>query len=236
MTSPGPSGLTQQTAARTETPSDLRSGVVSAVTKQGVEVTVANGTVTAAHLSSYAPAVGDPVALERVNDTWLVMGRPIGPGTQTDLLSPSPMMGNVLGGSITIGADATLVSSTGATQDVPRVGVSFYHPPGHVVEVRVPFIWFSTVSTDWIIANLVETVSGVKFAEVLEPEVTGSSFVRDSLLIGYLPASFGGVARRVKMTMARFSGTGTTSVLHVANRPTCLLALDMGDTSLIVPT
>lgn len=233
MTSPGPSGLTRQTAARTDSPSDLRSGVISAVTNQGVEVDVASGTITAAHLSSYAPAVGDPVALERVNDMWLVLGRPIGPGTETTLFTPGPMMGNILDGMITTGTDATLATSTGTTQDVARLTVSFYHPPGHVVEVRVNLSWYGTTSSDWIIADLVETGSGVKFGEMLEPEVSGSSLVRDSELVGYLSPSFGGVARHVKVTMSRFTGAGTVNILHVSTRPTCMVARDIGDSSMI---
>lgn len=87
MTSPlrpslrGPSALVEQTAGLTASPTDVRTGVVSAVNGDAISVTVAGGTVVASHLASYTATVGHRVLLLKTQDSWVVLGRILGPGT-----------------------------------------------------------------------------------------------------------------------------------------------------------
>jgi len=229
MTSPrGPSGLTQQTAAKTDNPSDLRTGVVSAVTSRGIEVQVAGGVIAAAHLDSYGPAVGDSVALMKAQDSWLALGRVVGSGTPTDYTSGGSAAGPTVLDAFYTGGSSTLASSTGATVTVPKFSLTFYHPKNHVVALMWHFGWQSTVTTDWILINMVETVSGLTVGFLDEPIV--STFNRGTDGLGLLGTQFGGAKRNVVMTMSRLAGTGTTSVTE-GTPPGYMIALDVGDGS-----
>lgn len=236
MTTPtGPSSLTRGTAERTDTPSDLRTGVVSEVSARGITVQVASAPVNAAHLDSYAPAIGDTVALMKTQDTWLCMGRIVGSGTSTNFLAPGSGVGpSVLAGMRTLGT-STLASSTGSAVPVPKYTLTYYHPPGHSVLIMVYFTWICTASADWIIADLTETTTATPVGEFVEPQVTGN-FGRADLWTGLVKETLGGTKRTVSMTMSRLTGTGTVSVNQNESRPGYMLALDLGDKSVIIPT
>jgi hypothetical protein len=74
----GPSALVAATAQKTDLPSDLRVGTVTAFTTTSVTVAVAGGSVTASRLADYVPTVGDVVALLVFADTWLVLNVLVG--------------------------------------------------------------------------------------------------------------------------------------------------------------
>lgn len=77
----GPSALVAETAGRTDSPAEVRTGVVSSVSGDTVNVSVAGGIVVASHLASYTPTVDHRVLLLKVQDSWVVLGRILGPGT-----------------------------------------------------------------------------------------------------------------------------------------------------------
>ena len=132
----GPNPLTQATAQGLDGPTEIRTGTVTAVTARGITVAVAEGTVPAAHLDSYAPAVGDPVAMAAFRDSWLALGRPVGTGTATDLVTPGSGAGpTVLGGMVLSGTNATMASSTGSFVTVPRYRCTYHHPANHQVMI-----------------------------------------------------------------------------------------------------
>lgn len=228
MTSPGPLGLTRQTAERTDGPTDLRTGVVSAVTARGIAVAIAGGSVSAAHLDSYAPAVGDTVALVKTQDSWLAMGRVVGSGTPTDYSTPGSAAGpSLLDGILTVGT-STLASSTGSSVTVPKYSLTYYHPPNHQVLVLAFFGWSGTVANDWILVDLVETTTGLGVTEWTEQNPS-ATFGRDATISGVAKQSLGGAKRTIAMTMSRLSGTGTMSIAQNDARPGYMIALDMGD-------
>lgn len=228
MTSPGPTGLTRQTADKTDSPSDLRTGTVTAVTARGIMVAVAGGEINAAHLDSYAPAVGDSVALMKTQDSWLAMGRIVGSGTPTDYTVPGSAAGlSLLDGMRTLGT-STLASSTGSSVTVPKYSLTFYHPPNHQVLIVAFFGWLGTVANDWLIVDLVETTTSTGITEWTEQNPS-SSFGRDATITGVAKESLGGAKRTIAMTMARLSGSGTMSVTQNDSRPGYMIALDAGD-------
>lgn len=233
--SAGPGKLAQQTAEKTDGQSDLRTGIVTAVTARGITVAVAGGAVTASHGASYAPAVGDTVALMKTLDSWIALDRIVGPGTPSDYTAPGSGMGPTVLAAMHTTGSTTLASSTGLTVPVPKYTLTYYHPPGHSVLFLVFFTWISTVSADWIIADLTETTTASAVGEFLQPQVN-ASFGRADLWSGLASEALGGAKRTVSMTMARLTGTGTTSVNQTNARPGYMIALDLGDKSVIIPT
>jgi hypothetical protein len=210
--------------------SDIRTGVITAVTSRGVTVAVSAGTVDAAHLGSYAPAVGDTVALAKTQDAWLVMGRLVGSGTVSDYTAPGSSAGpSVLDAMRTVGTGA-MVSSTGSASVVPKYTLTYYHPPNHQVLILAYFSWGGTVSGDWIIIDFTETTTGSAVGEFTEP-LTNASFGRASTVSCVARESLGGAKRSVSMTMNRLTGTGTMTVSQFDVRPGYMIALDMGDAS-----
>src|ERR1041384_3661417 len=78
-------------------------GTVVAVTSRGIDVSVGTGLVpNIAHLQGYNPAVGDPVGMLRFEDSWVVLGRPVGPGTATDNVTPGSGLGTTLLGGVVL--------------------------------------------------------------------------------------------------------------------------------------
>lgn len=215
--------------------SDARTGVVTAVTARGITVAVASGTATAAHLDSYAPAVGDSVALVKTQDSWLCLGRVVGSGTATDFRSPGSGIGPSILAAMHTTANSTLASSTGAAVVVPKYALTFYHPPGHSVLILAYFNWISSVNADWIVCDLTETTSGSAVGEFVQPQVT-ASFGRSDLMTGLMTETLGGAKRTVTLTLNRLTGTGTTSINQNVNRPGYMIALDLGDKSVVIPT
>lgn len=77
----GPSPLVEATAGRTEGPTELRVGIVSAVLTNELRVDVAGGVVSASYLAGYTPVLAHRVLLLKTQDSWIVLDRIIGPGT-----------------------------------------------------------------------------------------------------------------------------------------------------------
>jgi hypothetical protein len=229
----GPRGLTAQTASRTDAPTDLRTGVVAAVSTAGIDVTVDGGTVAAAaHLGSYAPAVGDPVVLQRFQDSWVVLGRPIGPGTATDKATPGPAVGPVLLDAMALTKSGSiLATSTGAAVTVPRYGVTVYHPPGHWVRLDISYTYFSTVVDDVLQVQVFEFISS-QIIDLFDYHVlSGSSwFVSVTCLV---PPTFGGVKRNYGLRVLRTGGSGNARLEDHSVRRGHMEAYDLGDQSIV---
>lgn len=231
--------MASKTADKTSGPTDIRTGYVVAVTARGIDVEVAGGLVPGvAHLDSYNPGVGDPVVLVRFQDAWVAMGRPVGPGTATDAATPGSAAGTtLLAGMALSGTGATMASSTGAVVVVPRYGVTFYHPPNHWVMLMVGFTWYSSTVNDWLSV----TIANASFGSVA---VGGSDFIQagnnffahfESMAI-VIPPSFGAAGSSYFMQLRRENGAGTSRIDDVAARRGYMLALDMGDGSVIATT
>lgn len=220
--------LTQALAARTDSPSDIRQGVVSAVTSRGVDVALAGGLIkSAGHLTSYNPAVGDTVTMISYADSWVVLGRVLGPGTATDLASPGTGIGpSILDGCVTSGTGGDIVTSTGSLVSVPRLSLSYYHPPAHWVMLLFSYCWYSSVSADVMTTRLVEASSGFTYA-VDNTQVSGGigNFATHAIMADQ---SLGGAARNWSLTFQRILGTGTARLYDPNNRRTSLFAIDMG--------
>jgi hypothetical protein len=224
--------LAEQTAQRTEAPTDLRMGTVTAVTAYGIEVNVGGGAVTASHLDSYAPSVGHTVVLQRVLDAWVCLGRPVGSGTdQLGGMAGSGMGATVLGGA-TFSGGATLASSTGAEVAIPGMSMSFFHPTGHAVLLMAGFWWQSSNAADWIITRWRvnhPSGAGILVGEWSEP-VVSTSFGRWGQHWVVVPPTFAGPNRTYYLNMLRITGAGTTTVTRTF---TYCAAIDLGDSSLI---
>lgn len=215
--------------------SDVRTGTVTAVTARGISVSVSGGSIDAAHLDSYAPAIGDTVALTKTQDSWLCFGRIVGSGTATDSRSPGTGVGpSILAAMHTIGS-STLASASGSPVTVPRYTLTYYHPVGHSVLILAFFTWISTANGDWIIVDIGESVSGRGVGEFVQPQVS-ASFGRADMMTGLVPEDLGGAKRTVFMSMNRLTGTGVASINCTTARPGYMIALDLGDQSVIVPT
>lgn len=236
MTAPvGPRRLTQGTAERTEAPSDGRTGTVTAVTSRGIDVNVAGGSVEGiAHLSSYNPAVGDTVYLTRYQDSWIVQGRPVGPGTATDNASPGTGIGSTLLDGMALtksGAVLATSATTGLAVPVPRYGVTFYHPLNHWVRIDVTYTYFSTVNGDVVQVQLVELATGIVTDQVEYPQNSGASwYVTNTFLV---PPSFGGFRRSYGLRVVRAGGSGSCRLEDHATRRGLMLAYDAGDGAII---
>ena len=231
----GPRGLTQATADALDGLAEVRAGTVSAVTSRGIDVQVAEGLIaSAAHLDSYNPAVGDPVVCAVYRDSWTVLGRPVGPGTATDLATVGSGVGlTVLGGKVLSGGGATMASSTGSVVVVPRYGVSYHHPPGHWVLLLCGISWYSSVTNDWMSVALVNTQSGAAVGSVELVQAGSNAFGHFETWSGMVPPAYGGVRRDIHMTLQRISGTGASRIDDVAARRGYLVAVDLGDQSVV---
>lgn len=238
MSSPGPGGLTTELASRTQSPSDLRSGTVVGVSARGIDVSV-GGTVVpgAAHLPGYNPAVGDPVAMLKYDDVWLVLGRPVGPGTPTDNTGAGGAVGpSVLDAMALSGGGSTLATSSGSTVIVPRYGVGFFHPTNHWVLLLVGVSWYSSVANDMVKLQVLNAVTGAVVGET-ELIMAGTVFFgRFEVWAAMVPPAQGGQGASYYMTILREGGTGASRVDDVAARRGFMVALDMGDTSVVRTT
>lgn len=231
----GPRGITSQTADRTEDPTDIRMGTVLAVTSRGVSVDVAGGLVAdASHLNSYNPAVGDYVVLVRFRDAWVVQGRVVGPGTPTDLATAGSGVGTtLLTGCALTGSGATLASSTGSLVTVPRYRCTYYHPPGHQVLILGGASWYSSVLNDTMWIMLYDAVTGVQMNLIDLTQAGTIAFGHFETFGAMMPPSMGGRKVDLYMAIQRAGGTGTSRVDDAAGRRGYMVALDMGDSSVV---
>lgn len=235
MTAPvGARRLTSQTAAGIEAPSDMRMGTVSSVSARGIDVTVAEGLISgAAHLPGYNPAVGDPVAMVRFQDAWLVLGRPVGPGTATDYASAGLALGMpILDGCVLSGTGNDMATSTGAETAVPRYGVTYFHPPNHWVMILMTYSWYSSVASDVLTVRVKEAAAGTQASvDHIQPGVGGiGQFSTFALMT---PPTLGGAKRSYSLTVQRFSGSGTVRVFDPSTRRGSMIAYDIGDAGTI---
>jgi hypothetical protein len=221
--------------AANDRPSDIRTGEVSAVTSRGINVQVGTGLVEdAAHLTSYNPAVGDTVAMMLYNDSWIVLGRLLGPGTPTDYTAPGTGLGGtLLDGMVLTMSGAILATSatTGLAVTVPRSGVSVFHPTNHWIKIEVTYTYFSTVNGDIVETRLIETTSNTEVARVQYNQLAGSSwFVTTTFVV---PPTFGGRKRTYGLQVVRGAGSGNCRLEDHSTRRGSMFAWDLGDTSMI---
>lgn len=230
----GPRKLTTETAARTTAPTEMRMGTVSAVTARGVTVGVAEGFVPASCLDSYAPAVGDAVLMSRFQDTWTVLGRPVGTGTATDFATPGIAAGTtMLGGTALTASGVIMASSTGSLVPVPRYRCTYFHPPGHFVLVMIGLSWYCSVAGDTMEVSLWDAAVAVQAGSMVFQQSDNNFFSRFEASGQMLPPSFGGRKVDLYLQVQRLNGTGTSRVDDAAIRRGYMVALDMGDQSVI---
>lgn len=229
----GPLGLTRETARRTDAPSDIATGTVSAVSSRGIDVQRGSGLISgAAHLQSYTPAVGDTVTMIRYQDSWVALGRSVGPGTATDNASPGTGLGfTMLDGMVLTQAGGAMATSTGSLVTVPRYGLTFFHPPGHWVLLLVSYTWFCTVGNDILQVSVYESLSGTTFWRAEHVQVTGASRFETYAVMA--PPTFGGQQRSYGLKIQRVSGSGTNQIEDHTNRRGGFFAYDLGDQTII---
>ena len=224
--------LTQKLAEATGAPSDIRVGTVAAVTSRGIDVALADGLIRdAGHLTSYNPAVGDPVTMISYANSWVVLGRVLGPGTPTDNASPGLGLGlTILDGCVLSGTGNDMALSTGSLVAVPRYGVSFFHPPTHWVMLLFSFSWYSTVAGDVVQVRLVE--AGGTAYSVDNQQVVGGigNFATMAFMVD---PTLGAAARSWSATVQRIGGSGTSRVYDPTARRGSLVAYDLGASSII---
>lgn len=211
----------------------MRTGKVYAVDGLTVSCLVNGGVVDAGYLSSYAPAVGDTVAISRQDSAWLILGSINGSGGGSGSSGGGSVAGALLAAKVTNG-NTTLASTAGAAVLVTKYSVTFAQASGHTVMVRARFSWGSTADNNWILVNLRAgtLVSSPTVGEFVLP-ATSLSFGRVDMVEGILPAStYGGGTRTVVMTVSRLFGSGTINVVEATARPGYIAAYDMGTSSI----
>lgn len=235
---PGPREITTQTEGKTEGPSDLRVGTVKAVSAQGITVTVASGDIIAAHLDSYSPTVGDAVALMKAQDSWLVLGRAIGPGTRvaTDLTGPGPTAtGSTLAGLVTAGDGTVMASSAvGVTVDVSKLDLNYYHPVGHHVLCSLGFNWTASAANTGLVVDVWENTiaSPVQISQLVITSAGAASRTNWINIQCVLAANtYGGAPRNINVAVT--SQTAGTVTVTDSSRRAYLFVQDLGHTSFI---
>jgi hypothetical protein len=224
----GPASSTTEVASKTDAQSDLRMGVVTAVTTRGITVDVGAQTVDASHLDSYAPAIGDPVALMKVQDSWLAMGRVVGPGNAADLSGVGPAIGpSLLGGGIVTTTRAT--TTTGGPVNISGWDIDFWLPPNHVALVVAGFPYFGSVAGSLAQFTLV-AVGISQLSQLRRTAITGNIAQMETMTGVVMPAS-SGRAINVVATLQFISGTGSSNVNGFSVNPGYMFAMDLGDTS-----
>lgn len=227
----GPRALVSETTKKTEDPSALRVGVVTVVTARGITVALANGSVGASHLDSYAPAVGDYCAMMETKDSWIALGRVVGPVTPTDLSAQGTGVGpSVLDAMGLTGTGTTLASSTGSEVTVPRYGVTYYHPPGHWVMLICGYAWYSSVANDWLAVRFKEAATSATIWSNRHIQAGNNFFGNSFTSFAPIPPSYGGAGHSIFMTVQRVSGSGTSRIDDSTDLG-FMVALDMGDQS-----
>lgn len=223
----GPSNMAAEVAGKTDAQSDLRMGVVTAVTTRGITVAVGAQSVDASHLDSYAPAIGDPVALMKVQDSWLAMGRVVGPGNASDLTGVGPAIGpSYLGGGIITTSKTT--STSAGPVNVNGWNINFWLPPNHSALVIAGLPFFSTVAAS--VGQLTLLANGSQFSQLLRAGVAGNIIQMETLTGVVMPASTGR-SINVVAQLKFISGTGSVNVNGAASVVGYMVVLDLGDTS-----
>jgi hypothetical protein len=230
----GPRKLTTETAARTAAPTEMRTGTVVEVTARGVTVAVAEGLVPASCLDSYAPAVGDPVLMSSYQGSWTVLGRPVGTRTATDFATPGIAAGTtMLGGTVLTATGTIMASSTGSLVVVPRYRCTYFHPPGHFVLILIGLTWYCSVAGDTMEVGVWDAASALQAGSMVFQQSDNASFSRFEASGQMVPPSFGGRKVDLYLQVQRIGGTGTSRVDDAGNRRGYMIALDMGDQSVI---
>lgn len=224
----GPAGNTTEVAGKTDAQSDLRMGVVTAVTTRGITVNVGAQSVDAAHLDSYAPALGDPVALMKTQDSWLAIGRVVGPGNAADLSGVGPAIGpSLLGGGI---ITTTRTTSTAAGPvNVSGWDIDFWLPPNHAALVVAGFPYFGSIAGSVGQLTLVNVGTG-QIAQLRRSAITGNNAQMETLTGVVMPSALGR-AINIIAQLQFISGTGTSNVNGFTVNPGYMFAMDLGDTS-----
>jgi hypothetical protein len=224
----GPTKSTTEVASKTDAQSDLRMGTVTAVTTRGITVDVGAQSVDAAHLDSYAPAIGDPVALMKVQDSWLAIGRVVGPGNASDLSGVGPAIGpSLLGGGI---VTTTRTTSTAAGPvNISGWDIDFWLPPNHAALIVAGLPYFGSVAGSLAQMTLLAVGIG-QIAQLRRTAITGNIAQMETLTGVVMPAALGR-AINVVAQLQFISGTGTSNVNGFSTVPGYMFAMDLGDTS-----
>jgi hypothetical protein len=203
------------------------------VTTRGITVAVDARTVDAAHCASYAPAVGDAVALMAFQDTYLALDRVVGPGNVSDATAAGPQVGaGLIGGASTTGvSNAALASTAGASVNVPKYDLTYFHPENHVVLVAAGVDWTASATTANAIFFLNEVNSNTNVGFRREIPNTTSDLFR--VVWGIVPPSLGGQARRIILQLIATGGTITVRDGNPSGRGFMYL-MDLGDASFAV--
>lgn len=233
MTAPAPTGLLLP--APVPQPTDLCSGIVTEVTSRGLTVSRAAGLIqNVAHLDSYNPAAGDAVSLVRFAGSWLCLGRPVGPGTPEDLATPGSGLGTtLLGGIVMSGTNTTIASSTGALVAVPRYRCTYHHPTGHHVLIMLGFTWYCSVAADTMAVTVWDAITGTKVGELIFNQSSNNFFSRFESAGVLVPRTQGGRKVDLYLQVQRLGGTGTSRIDDNSATPGYMVALDLGDGSVI---
>jgi len=224
----GPAGSTTEVAGKTDASSDLRMGVVTAVTTRGITVQVGAQTHDAAHLDSYAPAVGDPVALMKFEDSWLALGRTVGPGNASDLSGVGPAIGpSFLGGGIVTTTRTT--STSAGPVNISGWDIDFWLPAGHHALVIAGLPYFGSVAGS--VAQMMLNAVGIgQISQMRRTSITGNIASMETIT-GVVVASDVGRAINVIAQLQFISGSGTVNVNGFSVVPGFMIAMDLGDTS-----
>lgn len=224
----GPAGSTTEVAGKTDAQSDLRMGVVTAVTTRGITVNVGAQSVDAAHLDSYAPALGDPVALMKTQDSWLAIGRVVGPGNASDLSGVGPAIGpSLLGGGIVTTTRTT--TTTGGPVNISGWDIDFWLPPNHSALVIAGLPYFGSIAGS--VGQMMLNAVGVgQIAQMRRSAITGNIAQMETLTGVVMPTS-DGRAINVVAQLQFISGTGSSNVNGFSVNPGYMVAMDLGDTS-----
>jgi hypothetical protein len=204
-------------------------GTVVAVTSRGVDVAVAAGVVeSAAHLDSYAPALGDSVALGQILDSWIVLGRLVGPGMASDGSAAGPAIGPSFlgGGMVTTSAAA---STGGAVVQVPGYDISFWLAANHSALVLAGMPWYGSVAASTI-QIMLSAVNITQISQMRRTTITANSATVETLSGVVVPDVVGRLIRVVAQVQL-IAGTGTANVQGFSVAPGYMVALDLGDTS-----
>lgn len=224
----GPAGSTSETASKTDAQSDLRMGIVTAVTTRGITVNIGPEVKDAAHLDSYAPAVGDPVALMKTQDSWLAIGRVVGPGNSTTLEGPGPAVGpSLLGGGIVTTTRST--STAAGPVNISGWDIDFWLPPNHAALIVTGLPYFGSVAGS--VAQFTLVAVGVGQVAQLRRSAISGNIVQMETMTGVVMPSSVGRAINVIAQLQFLSGTGTSNVAGFSVNPGYMFAMDLGDTS-----
>jgi hypothetical protein len=156
----GAARLAQEVAEKTDRPSELRVGTVTAVTYSVVTCEVAGGTVEASRLASYMPAIGEPCVLMMVGDSWIALHSVYGAGSPASVRLGIANYNQASSGDTTSSTSFVDMSGTGLVF-VKRSPISW-------IRLKLAFSAFASV-------NLGVMIGGIRLTGITGTNATGYS-------------------------------------------------------------